>query len=57
VIQGNRFLEARARLQNRYLFEIEEHFSNLITSRLPLLDRDVSEVDTLRAVGEMIYGN
>ena len=56
VIEGNRFLAARARVQTLYLSEIEERFGNLIMSRLPLLDRDVSELPTLRQVGEMLYG-
>ncbi|MDD5466670.1 MAG: TRC40/GET3/ArsA family transport-energizing ATPase [Anaerolineales bacterium] len=56
VIDGNRFLAARARLQARYLSEIEERFGDMIMSRLPLLDRDVSELSTLRQVGEIAYG-
>ncbi|MFZ3080929.1 MAG: TRC40/GET3/ArsA family transport-energizing ATPase [Bellilinea sp.] len=56
VIEGNRFLAARARVQKLYLSEIEERFGNLVMSRLPLLDRDVSELPTLRQVGEMLYG-
>lgn len=56
VIEGNRFLAARARVQKLYLAEIEERFGKLIMSRLPLLDRDVSELSTLRQVGEMLYG-
>ncbi len=57
VIEGNRFLEARAKLQSRYLDEIENRFNGLVKTRLPLLDRDVSELFTLRQVGEVLYGN
>ncbi len=56
VIEGNRFLEARANLQSRYLEEIENRFDGLTRARLPLLDRDVSELSTLRQVGEVLYG-
>lgn len=56
VIEGNRFLAARAKLQARYLEEIETRFGDLLRSRLPLLDRDVSDLSTLRQVSEMLYG-
>lgn len=56
VIQGNSFLEARAKLQRKYLNEIETRFASLLRSNLPLLDHDVSEVDSLRLVGEILYG-
>ena len=56
VVEGNRFLAARARLQARYLAEIDGRFADLLKTRLPLLDRDVSDLATLREVGEMIYG-
>jgi arsenite-transporting ATPase len=56
VIEGNRFLAARAKLQARYMEEIDTRFGDFIRSRLPLLDRDVSELSTLRKVGEMLYG-
>lgn len=56
VIEGNRFLAARANLQARYLSEIETRFGNYVRTQLPLLDRDVSDLSTLRQVGEMVYG-
>lgn len=56
VVEDNRFLDARAKLQNRYMDEIDTRFATLISSHLPLLDRDVSELSTLRLVGEMLYG-
>ena len=55
VVEGNRFLAARAKLQARYLGEIEERFAHRVKSRLPLLDHDVSDLSTLREVGEMLY--
>lgn len=56
VVEGNRFLDARAKLQARYLDEIERRFDGLVKMHLPLLDRDVSDLATLRQVGEMLYG-
>ena len=56
VIEDNRFLEARANLQTRYLGEIESRFDDLVKTRLPLLDRDVSDLSTLRQIGEVLYG-
>ncbi len=55
VVEGNRFLAARAKLQARYMEEIDTRFGELLRSRLPLLDRDVSDLSTLRKVGEMLY--
>ena len=56
VIEGNRFLAARAKLQARYMEEIDTRFDGLIRSSLPLLDRDVSDLSALRQVGKMLYG-
>lgn len=56
VIEGNRFLEARAAVQARYLEEIESRFGDRLRTQLPLLDRDVSDLATLRTVGELLYG-
>lgn len=56
VIEGNRFLAARAELQGRYLAEIDSRFGDLLRVRLPLLDHDVSEVETLRELGGLLYG-
>ncbi len=56
VIEGNRFLTARAGLQAHYLDEIKARFDGLVKARLPLLDHDVSDLSTLREVGEILYG-
>lgn len=56
VIEGNRFLTARARLQARYLNEIDSRFGELLKTRLPLLDHDVSDTTALREVSELLYG-
>ena len=56
VIQGNSFLESRANCSENIWINIETRFANLIKSNLPLLDHDVSEVESLRLIGEILYG-
>lgn len=56
VIEGNRFLAARSRLQQNYLNEINTRFPDLLKARLPLLDRDVSSAAAMREVGQLLYG-
>jgi arsenite-transporting ATPase len=56
VVEGNRFLQARAKLQNVYLDEINSRFAGIVKAQLPLLDRDVSDLETLREVGKLLYG-
>lgn len=57
VIEGNRFLAARAKLQKSYLNEIDAKFKELIQIRLPLLDHDISDLNSLRKVGKLLYGD
>ncbi len=57
VIQGNRFLAARADLQAGYQAEIETRFPELIRFQVPLFDHDTSALPALRRVGEILYGN
>lgn len=56
VIEGNRFLQARANLQDSYIKEINERFAGIVKTQLPLLDHDVSDIKSLRSVGELLYG-
>lgn len=56
VIQGNNFLTSRAKLQRKYLDEIDARFANLIKTNLPLLEHDVSGMESLRLIGEILYG-
>ncbi len=57
VIEGNRFLSARANLQARYQAEIEIRFPELSRFQVPLFDHDTSALPALRRVGEILYGN
>lgn len=56
VIEGNRFLQARATLQSGYHEEIDRRFAPLTKARLPLFDHDISSLAALREVGELLYG-
>lgn len=56
VIEGNRFLQARADLQKKYMGEIDARFKKLLQIKLPLLDHDISELESLREVGRLLYG-
>ena len=56
VIEGNRFLQARAKLQSSYLDEINARFTDIVKAQLPLLDHDVSDLESLRKVGQLLYG-
>ncbi len=55
-IEGNPFLQGRADLQSKFLGEIQDRFSGLLHTEVPLLARDVSNVDGLRQVSELLYG-
>lgn len=55
VIEGNRFLQARANLQKKYMKEIDTRFKELLQLKLPLLDHDVSDITSLRKVGKLLY--
>ncbi|NMD14618.1 MAG: hypothetical protein GYA78_04635, partial [Caldisericales bacterium] len=54
--EGNRFLQARAKLQNLYSDEINARFTNMLKAQLPLLDHDVSDLESLRKIGQLLYG-
>lgn len=55
VVMGNRFLQARADLQAKYLNEIHERFTDIESVTLPLFDHDVSDLRSLRKIGRLLY--
>lgn len=57
VIEGNRFLKARASLQKIYIKEIAARFADFVKAELPLLDHDVSNPESLRTLGQLLYGD
>lgn len=57
VVRGNTFLKARVATQERYLHEIRDKFGSGTLSELPLLETDVYDVETLRIIGQSLYGD
>lgn len=57
VIEGNRFLASRAKLQASYMDEINKRFKDIIKTQLPLFDHDISDVRSLREAGKLLYGD
>jgi arsenite/tail-anchored protein-transporting ATPase len=55
VIEGNRFLQSRADLQMKYMNEISGRFAGITHVQLPLFDRDVSDLNSLREIGRLLY--
>jgi len=55
-IDGNPFLQSRANLQAKFLNEIQDRFTGLLHTEVPLLAQDVSDIDGLRQVGKLLYG-
>lgn len=56
VLQGNWFLERRRATQDKYLRVIEDKFSGMIRSEVPLFETDIYGVESLRKVGKTLYG-
>jgi hypothetical protein len=56
VLQGNWFLERRRATQDKYLRVIEDKFSGMIRSEVPLFETDIYGVENLRKVGKTLYG-
>ena len=56
AIQGNAYLKKRYQTQEKYMSIIKQDFVNGIITTLPMLDTDVYDVSTLKAIGSIIYG-
>ena len=56
VLQGNWFLERRRATQDKYLRVIEDKFSGMIRSEVPLFETDIYGIENLRKVGKTLYG-
>lgn len=56
-IDGNPFLQGRAALQSKFLEEIRQRFPGLLQTEVPLLAQDVSNIEGLRRVGELLFGS
>lgn len=55
-IGENSFLQSRANLQAKFLNEIQERFPGLLHTKVPLLAQDVSDIEGLRQIGRLLYG-
>jgi arsenite-transporting ATPase len=55
IIEGNRFLRARAQLQASYQTEINQRFDQL-KSQLPWFDHDTANLSALREIGALLFG-
>lgn len=56
VIEGNRFLSERSSVQKKYLTEIRTTFKNFEKKTVPLFASDASNLDALRRIGKILYG-
>ncbi|HEX2938998.1 MAG TPA: ArsA family ATPase [Ruminiclostridium sp.] len=55
VIDGNSFLQARAKLQSVYLDEINARFKDILKTQIPLMDHDISDKESMRELGRLIF--
>lgn len=56
VIRGNEFLQRRSQMQQGFLEEIQGRFNDKEQIVLPQLMQDLSNLEGLRAIGELLYG-
>jgi arsenite-transporting ATPase len=50
------YLRNRIEMQDRYLGEIDQMFGQQVTARVPELERDVTGLDMIRQLSEIMYG-
>ncbi len=55
VLKGNWFLEHRRATQEKYLNEIEVRFKDMIKREVPLLETDISGIESLRKIAGYLY--
>ncbi|OPY31783.1 MAG: putative arsenical pump-driving ATPase [Methanomassiliicoccales archaeon PtaU1.Bin124] len=55
-LQGNQLLTRRSENQARYLGEIAKRFDQKAIMTVPLLDRDVQGLESLRSIGHVLFG-
>src|SRR5512143_510526 len=51
------YLQNRIVMQDKYLKQIDELFGAQVTARVPELERDVTGLDMIRKLSEIMYGN
>jgi arsenite-transporting ATPase len=50
------YLKNRIEMQDKYLGQIDEFFGNQVASRVPELERDVTGLEMIRKLSEIMYG-
>jgi arsenite-transporting ATPase len=50
------YLKNRIEMQDKYLGQIDEFFSNMVAARVPELERDVTGLEMIRKLSEIMYG-
>ncbi len=51
------YLKNRIEMQDKYLAQIDEFFGKQVASRVPELERDVTGLDMIRKLSEIMYGD
>ena len=51
------YLKNRIEMQDKYLSQIDTTFGNQVASRVPELERDVTGLDMIRKLSEIMYGD
>jgi arsenite/tail-anchored protein-transporting ATPase len=50
------YLKNRIEMQDKYLAQIDQTLGNQVASRVPELERDVTGLDMIRQLSEIMYG-
>ncbi|MEW6242076.1 MAG: TRC40/GET3/ArsA family transport-energizing ATPase, partial [Chloroflexota bacterium] len=50
------YLKNRIEMQDKYLAQIDDFFGNQVASRVPELERDVTGLEMIRKLSEIMYG-
>jgi arsenite-transporting ATPase len=50
------YLKNRIEMQDKYLGQIDEFFSNMVAARVPELERDVTGLEMIKKLSEIMYG-
>jgi arsenite-transporting ATPase len=51
------YLKNRIEMQDRYLAQIDQNFGQDVAARVPELERDVTGLDMIRQLSEIMYGS
>ena len=51
------YLRNRIEMQDKYLIQIDQTFGQLVTAHVPELERDVTGLDMIKQLSDIMYGN